>query len=600
METSRREPRLGPIRLLFEVGPVAGLSDGQLLDRFLDRRADREAAEVAFAALVERHGPMVLRVCRGRLGDEHDAQDAFQATFLILAGKAGSIRRHDSAASWLQGVARRVASCARRASAVRRSKERKAASRRPDFAAEADRSEIVPAVHEEVGDLPEKYRVPLMLCLLDGLTLEEVALRLGWPVGTVKTRVRRAKDQLRTRLIRRGLAPSIALVVAALSTVKTSAMPAALARSTTRAALGLGLGRSSALLSASVAGLVELGLGSLMMTRLKIAGSVVASIGLLAAGAANGLAWPAPIAQEPEKPGGTPPVAKEPTTALTVTLVKRPEDPLDDQVDLVRIDLELLAEKVANSRNEIATTGRQIEVFEGQLKQLRLARSVDNLQGLREFNPQNPNEGFEAEKKRIEARVVASIQLSGESLSQSRSKYLELRRRLKREEQQLKELEARSGAAPGPKVPGDDDRLDQLKLANIGVDVLRMDVDRWREQLRKSHRDLLEAKDRARRHGLARGATQKEFLEAEQRLAREQTFAERDLVDAEASFLGSSRQLVERERQLRDMAKDLPGPVQAEFFRSIAGPRPAADPAVDRRLSDLERKLDLILDAVKK
>jgi hypothetical protein len=84
VETTRGEPILGPIRLLFEVGTVAGMSDGQLLERFLDRRRDEEAAEVAFAALVERHGPMVLRACRARLGDEHDAQDAFQATFLIL------------------------------------------------------------------------------------------------------------------------------------------------------------------------------------------------------------------------------------------------------------------------------------------------------------------------------------------------------------------------------------------------------------------------------------------------------------------------------------------------------------------------------------
>ena len=116
LETTRPQAIAGPIRLLFEGGAVAGLGDSALLDRFLARDVDSEGAEVAFAALVERHGPSVLRACRARLRDEHDAQDAFQATFLILARKAGSIRDSDSAATWLVGVARRVASCSRRAS----------------------------------------------------------------------------------------------------------------------------------------------------------------------------------------------------------------------------------------------------------------------------------------------------------------------------------------------------------------------------------------------------------------------------------------------------------------------------------------------------
>ena len=179
MEATRRQDVCGPIRLLFEGSAVGGLSDGQLLDRFLDRRAggDREAAELAFGALVERHGTAVLRTCRTRLGHEHDAQDACQATFLILARKARSIRRQESLASWLDGVARRVASCARRSAALRRAREREVVETRPTFAVALESSDLSPVVWEEVGGLPEHERAPLTFCLLDGLTHEEAATR---------------------------------------------------------------------------------------------------------------------------------------------------------------------------------------------------------------------------------------------------------------------------------------------------------------------------------------------------------------------------------------------------------------------------------------
>ena len=113
------------VRMLFEAGAVGGLTDRQLLERF--RAREGEAAELAFAALVERHGPMILRVCRRTLRDEHDAQDAFQATFLVLVRKAGSLRAHDSLGGWLHAVACRVAACARAAEARRRVHERKVA-----------------------------------------------------------------------------------------------------------------------------------------------------------------------------------------------------------------------------------------------------------------------------------------------------------------------------------------------------------------------------------------------------------------------------------------------------------------------------------------
>jgi RNA polymerase sigma factor (sigma-70 family) len=232
---------LRPLQTLFNVGTFGTMTDGQLLDRFATGCG--EAGELAFAVLVERHGPMVLRVCRAVLRDEHDAEDAFQATFLVLARRCGSLRVVDSLGPWLHGVARRVASAARMAAVRRRRHERKAAellAMRPacalgDFDLEA-------SLHEEIGRLPERYRVPVVLCLLEGLTHEQAARHLGWPVGTVKSRLANGRERLRSRLIRRGLTPGALLA----ATVTRAAMPASLVEATARASVWFLTGRSAA------------------------------------------------------------------------------------------------------------------------------------------------------------------------------------------------------------------------------------------------------------------------------------------------------------------------------------------------------------------
>ena len=205
---------LNDIEVLFDRGTTAGLTDVQLLDRFL---ADGGASgEAAFTALVKRHGPMVLRVCRGELRDLHAAEDAFQATFLILARQARSIREAGSLASWLYGVARRVARRARTVATRRAARERRGGRMIEDRARHApEPPDLVPEVQEEVDRLPEKYRSPIVLCYLEGLTHEEAAFQLRVPVGTVKIRLSRGRERLRGRLIRRGLAP--ALIASALA-----------------------------------------------------------------------------------------------------------------------------------------------------------------------------------------------------------------------------------------------------------------------------------------------------------------------------------------------------------------------------------------------
>ena len=189
---------------LMRGGSASGLGAGELLERFA---SERDPA--AFEALVGRHGPMVLGTCRRMLADPHDVDDAFQATFLVLARKAGSIRDADRLGPWLHGVARRVAARSRASSSRRRSLERTGGDEpTAEVSDPLEGSEVRAAIDEELARLPEKYRAPLVLCYLEGLTHDEAAEHLRWPVGTVRSRLAGGRDRLRARLTRRGLAPS--------------------------------------------------------------------------------------------------------------------------------------------------------------------------------------------------------------------------------------------------------------------------------------------------------------------------------------------------------------------------------------------------------
>lgn len=189
---------LRQIGSLFEGSSVAGLSDRQLLDRFNARRD--AAGEAAFAALVLRHGPLVLGICNDILADRHHAEDAFQAVFLILAQKAHCIRDPDLLANWLYGVALRTARCARlRLGRLCKNEEN-------GFLLNARSSVVVPSgeelflareqselLHEEIERLPRAFRLPVVLCYLEGLTVHEAARRLGCSHGTVRSRMARCE-----------------------------------------------------------------------------------------------------------------------------------------------------------------------------------------------------------------------------------------------------------------------------------------------------------------------------------------------------------------------------------------------------------------------
>jgi RNA polymerase sigma factor (sigma-70 family) len=229
-------PLVGVLRY---IGILAGAerasdqSDQDLLQRFV---AGRE--ESAFATLLGRHGSLVLGVCRRVLGDEQEAEDAFQATFLVLARKAGSICKQESLAAWLHRVALNLCRTARTAMARRQVHERQAARRTQAADAEVALCDWRPLLHEEVDRLPDKYRLPVVLCYFEEKSHAEAAGQLGWPLGTVKGRLARARDLLRVRLARRGLTLTATGIAAVLSEGASAvAVPPALPARTLRAAM---------------------------------------------------------------------------------------------------------------------------------------------------------------------------------------------------------------------------------------------------------------------------------------------------------------------------------------------------------------------------
>ncbi len=220
---------LAEIGTLFGEGTVAGQTDGQLLDRFLARRD-----ALAFEVLVERHGPMVLAVCRGTLRDRDDLEDAFQATFLVLVRKAGSIRGRDSIGPWLHRVAHRVAVRANVESRRRREQERRAGETCEATRDRGPREDLCAALHEEIDRLPDRLRRPLVLCHLEARTHSQAAAELQMGEATVRRRLAGARDLLRSRLGRRGIAP-VAVALGAESA--SGAIPASWTSVAVRAAM---------------------------------------------------------------------------------------------------------------------------------------------------------------------------------------------------------------------------------------------------------------------------------------------------------------------------------------------------------------------------
>jgi RNA polymerase sigma factor (sigma-70 family) len=315
MATAQLGLVLRHVRRLVDVRGTEDFTDGQLLERFAARRDGP-----AFEALLRRHGPLVLDVCRRVLGNIHDAEDAFQATFLVLAHKARSIRKRDSVGSWLYGVAYRLAVRARARAARRRSRERHlthgwvaghaerwegsepraATANRQERFAETDPMQTDPVVEvssreacelldDELCRLPEKYRAPLVLCYLEGRTNAEAAVQLGWAEGTLKSRILRGRELLRVRLSRRGVALSGAALATLLTAHQaTATVPPVLLSATAQAALCFTAGHAAAgTVSAEAVALTKGLLKFMILGKLKAIVVVSLTLGLLGMGATS-------------------------------------------------------------------------------------------------------------------------------------------------------------------------------------------------------------------------------------------------------------------------------------------------------------------------
>jgi RNA polymerase sigma factor (sigma-70 family) len=254
------------------------LTDGQLLESFLAR-----GDEVAFEALVRRHGPMVLGVCRRVLHHLHDAEDAFQATFLVLVRKAAAVRPRERVGSWLYGVAYRTALKAKVTAARRRAHERQAPPAPGPGAADERWQELRPLLDRELSLLPEKYRAAVVLCDLEGRPRKEAARQLGWPEGTLSGRLARARALLARRLARHGVALAGGTLAAALGHEAAAQVPAALSRATARAATAVMNGQAVAAGAASAA-LAKGVLRTMMMKKLQAAAAVLLAVGVVGAG----------------------------------------------------------------------------------------------------------------------------------------------------------------------------------------------------------------------------------------------------------------------------------------------------------------------------
>lgn len=265
-------PIVGYLRDLMNAGPESADSDGQLLHRFITHRE-----EAAFTTLVQRHGPLVWGVCRRVLRDVSQAEDSFQATFLVLVRKAASIVKRDSLRSWLYSVAFSIAQRARARAERQASRERSIEG--PVAAAPTDAEawqQLQPVLDEELSRLPEKFRAPLLLCYLEGKTRDEAAQELGWSAGTVKGRLERGRELLRGRLARRGLVMPAALLPALVAQGAT--VPAALLSVTVKAAVG-------GAVAARVSHLVKGALQAMFWTKVKMCTFTLA-LGLIALGIA--------------------------------------------------------------------------------------------------------------------------------------------------------------------------------------------------------------------------------------------------------------------------------------------------------------------------
>jgi RNA polymerase sigma factor (sigma-70 family) len=404
----------GPInRVLGQLRRAGGQSrsDGELLTGFVERRE-----ECAFEALVRRHGPMVFGVCRRLLRHAQDAEDAFQATFLVLARRAAVVQPREAVGDWLFGVAHRTALEARRRIARRRTRETQVDSL-PETPVELPDTplDLLPLLDTEISRLPEKYRLPVILCELQGRSRKEVASQLRIPEGTLSSRLAAARKMLAARLTRRG----VSLAGAALGWGLTAAAPAVpplLVASTTRAAV-------QAAVSANVNALTEGVLRMFFIAKLKTVTAVVFVAAAFGLGTGGLVYQTRVVAADPEQPSRARANAAEPRDA---------EEALRKELAKVRQDLEVMRAEAEKQRQRAEEALKKLEAQLAQAKEAEEASRRQAEKVLYAARVQQAQADFAAAAK-------AGAPAKDTSAAKRQSNYEQRRQALLNE---LKELEA--------------------------------------------------------------------------------------------------------------------------------------------------------------
>jgi RNA polymerase sigma factor (sigma-70 family) len=352
-------------QVLQHLRPGTGLTDGQLLARFVTARD-----EASFTALVRRHGPMVLGVCRRVLHDFHDAEDAFQATFLILARKAGSVVKRESLGCWLYQVAYHTALEASETNARRRAREKSMQEIPHPGMAPAEVQDWRPLLDRELHLLPEKYRAAIVLCDLEGRTRKEAARLLKVPEGTLSSRLATGRQMLAKRLMRCGVSLSGGALAVALSHgTGSAALPAALVMSTAKAAALVAVGQMTAVSTPAVLLMKEV-MKTMLLKKLRlVVGAVMVTVALGAvgfgyqAGGNSGAAQAAP----PDKP-------------LSELEALRKEN------ELLKLNLQVVLEKVRAQEGELQAARQELAAKDARLKGQESQLSLNALQRLSSQN----------------------------------------------------------------------------------------------------------------------------------------------------------------------------------------------------------------------
>jgi RNA polymerase sigma-70 factor (ECF subfamily) len=349
-------------------------SDEQLLARFVSTRD-----EEAFEALVRRHGPMVLGVCHRILGDPHEADDAFQATFLVLATKAASVVPAAMLPNWLYGVARQTAVRARAAAAKRQRRERQVLQMPEPQATQADPGDdLRPLLDAELACLPGKYRVAVILCDLEGRSHKDAASSLGWPVGTLASRHSRGRKMLKERLVRRGIGlPGVALTAVLSRDAVSACLPPSLVSITVQAG-----SQGQAAVSLQVAALTEGVLRAMSIKKLMTVAGVLLIGGVLALGGglfARQAAADEPKVQQVAQPGPSAAI-KDGKKAVAAARKDRLEVHANGKQVLVRAvwgaqEVDAVADRMAYEEGGLL-------VLEGNVRvQRRRGREVETIRG---------------------------------------------------------------------------------------------------------------------------------------------------------------------------------------------------------------------------